>query len=166
MTPPASASKPTGEVRQIQVPAASRALSTLDRIHYADAFVVEAGSTQKRTAEGWARAIFDDAPLALRTSLLSGWSALGFKLSLPPAQGSVLGWPIKRSDPDFVLLGSESRLGMSAELLLRREPNALLFSTLLQLRNPMVRAVWAVVEPRHVPIVQRVLQLASSRWSA
>jgi hypothetical protein len=66
-----------GGVRQVAVPPAARALSTLSRIDYEDAFLVETGPATDRTAEQWARAIVEGAPITVRSTLVSGWSALG-----------------------------------------------------------------------------------------
>ena len=74
---------------------------------------------------------------------------------------SVLGWPIRASDPDFVLLGAESRVGMPGELLLRREDDGLLFATFVRHDNPLVRALWARVVPGHVRTVRTLLERAS-----
>ena len=68
-------------VRQVPVPPAVLELSTLARVDYADAFLVPTAEGRSRTAEAWARAVLEDAPLAVRTSLLSGWSGLGLKMS-------------------------------------------------------------------------------------
>src|SRR5271156_5701905 len=51
-------------VHQIEVPIAARALCTLARIHYADAFVLETRHGDDRTPEEWARAILEGAPTA------------------------------------------------------------------------------------------------------
>jgi hypothetical protein len=125
----------------------------LSHIDYADAFVIETENAGDRTAEQWARAILEGAPLAVRTQLVSGWSSLGLKLG----RAGVLGWPVQRSTPGFVLLGAGSRIGMPAELLLERRRGALLFCTFVQHDNAVARAVWAGVEPVHVPVVRRVL---------
>jgi hypothetical protein len=150
-------------VRQIAVPPDARALGTLPRIDYEDAFLVDTGPVSERTPEQWARAVLEDAPLKLRTALLSGWSALGLNLARPGSEGSVLGWPIRVSTEDVLLLGAESHIGMPAELLLRREPGGFLFSTFVHHGNPGARAIWAGVEPVHVPIVRRILERASGR---
>ncbi len=90
-------------------------------------------------------------------------SAIGLKLGAERAKRFVLGWEIRRDTPEFVLLGAESRIGMPAELLLKREEHALLFATLVQQDNQIARAVWAGTEPVHVPIVRRILDQASRR---
>lgn len=152
-----------GRVRQIAVPAAARSLSTLSHIDYEDAFLVETDALRQHTAEEWARAVLEGAPLKVRGKLLSGWSALGLKLDCARSRSSVLGWPIRESNPDLVLLGAESRVGMPAQLLFKREPDALLFATFVQQDNRVARALWAATEPAHGPIVRQILEGARRR---
>jgi hypothetical protein len=155
-------SSPQGvAVRQVTVPPAARALSTLSRVDYEDAFLVETGSAADRTAEGWARAVLEDAPLAVRSRLLSGWSALGLKLGRGPSDRYVLGWEVRRRTPDVVLLGAGSRIGMPGELLFERERQTLLFATFVHHGNPIARALWAGAEPVHVPTVRHLLEHAA-----
>ncbi len=149
--------EPAEKVRQIAVPPEARALATLPRVDYADAFLVEVGGIRDRTPEEWARAILEDAPESLRRSLTLGWSALGLKLGSNRSDRHVLGWEVRRSTPDHVLLGAGSRIGMPAELLVKRQGERLLFSTFVQHENLLARAVWAGVEPAHCPIVRSVL---------
>jgi hypothetical protein len=153
-------------VCQIDVPPDARALSTLAHIDYEDAFLVETGPAPDRTPEQWARAVLEDAPLAVRKSLLSGWAALGLKVGGGRSGRSVLGWAVRQSTPDFVLLGRDSRVGMPGELLFKREDDALLFSTFVQKGNPVARALWAGVESTHVRIVRQILEDARRRWRA
>lgn len=155
------ASRLPHKVRQLRVPPVVRALSTLPRVDYSDAFLVESGSTQDWSAEQWARVLLVDAPVAIRTKLTLGWSAIGLK---PTTRGSVLGWEIRISTPDFVLLGRDSWIGMPGELLFKRESEALLFATFVHQANHIARTVWAAVEPAHVRIVPQVLEEASRRF--
>jgi hypothetical protein len=152
-------------VRQIEVPAAARELSTLSRVDYADAFRVDTGSAAGRTAEQWARAVLEDAPATTRTTLLSGWASLGLKVGRPGSDGTVLGWKVRRNTPDVLLLGADSRIGMPGELLFKRERDGLLFATFVQYGNPAARAVWAGVEHVHVRIVRSILERAGRRSS-
>jgi hypothetical protein len=152
------------DVRQIAVPPDAKALSTLAHIDYEDAFLVETGPAPDRTPEQWARAVLEDAPIAVRKSLLSGWSALGLKVGGGRSGRSVLGWEVRQSTADFVLLGRDSRVGMPGELLFKREGDALLFATFVQKNNPVARALWAGVEPAHVRIVRQILEDARRRW--
>src|SRR4051794_33540632 len=79
-------------VRQIAVPPRARALSTLARIDYEDAFLVDVAGD--RTPEAWARAIFDDAPLGLRVTLWSAWLALGLRHGPLRSDHHILGWTV------------------------------------------------------------------------
>jgi hypothetical protein len=155
----------TADVRQIDVPPSVRALSTLPRTDYCDAFVFDVGSHHDESAEDLIREILEGAPLPVRTQLLSGWSTIGLKVT-SGSQGSVLGWDVRRSDPEYVLLGADSRSGMPGELLLKKEDRALLFATFVAQRNLIARAMWAVTEPVHVRVVRDILAQASRRLRA
>jgi hypothetical protein len=160
--PPATVQEP-GRVRQVELPAQARALSTLPRIDYHDAFAVEAARGQGRTAEQWARAVLEDAPLATRRALTRGWFALGLRLGPVRSGERVLGWEIRRSTLDAVLLGAGGRLGLEGELLFLRQQDTLLFATFVQLGNPAARALWAGISPRHRQIVAGLLEQAIPR---
>ena len=148
--------------RQVAVPGVARARCTLPRVDYEDAFAVELSSAHVRTAEQWARAILEDAPLAMRNGLRRGWLALGLKLDAVPPERSVLGWEVRCSTRDSVLLGADSRIGMPAELLVTRQKRAVRIATFLEHRNPAARAVWTTVEPAHRRIVPRFLVRAQA----
>lgn len=148
-----------GEVRQIEPPAAARALSGLSRIDYADAFLVEVGAAL--TGEGWARAVLEELPLALRVKLVLGWSALGLRLGSPLSDRHVLGWHVAHGGSDYALLSAGSRLGLAGELLFKPEGSELLFATLVRQDGPFARAVWPRIVPQHVRVVQHVLRRAA-----
>jgi hypothetical protein len=144
-------------VHQITTPRAARAISTLPRIDYEDAFLAETELVSERTGEEWARAILEGAPLAAQAQLRWGWLMLGLRLGWPGSDGHVLGWKVRHSEPNFVLLGAGSWVGMPAELLCQRQADGLLFATFVQHQNPIVRAAWAAVEPVHVQVVPRLI---------
>jgi hypothetical protein len=152
--------------RQIELPPEARALSTLSGVGYEDAFVVEVRSAQDRTAEEWARAILEGSPLSLRTGLVATWLVLGLKLGSPWSRRGVLGWPIRRSTPDVLLLGAGSRAGMPAQLLLKRDERTLLLATFVRHENRLARAVWARITPGHCRTVRHVLDQARYRVEA
>jgi hypothetical protein len=152
-----------GTVRQIALPPAARALSTFSRIDYHDAFFVDAGPAGDRTAEQWARAVLEDAPAGVRRKLVRGWRALGLKIGSPRSGRHVLGWEVRRSTPDFVLLGAGSRIGMPGELVFMREPRGLLFVTFVRQENRIARAVWARTTPAHQRVVRSLLAQAARR---
>ena len=162
----AGAAGPPARARQIAVPPAARALSTLRRIDYEDAFFVAAGPGQGGSGEQWARAVLEGAPLRVRARLLRGWCLLGLRLGWPGSRRRVLGWRIRRADTDFVLLSAGSRLGMPGELLFKREDSGLLFATFVQQRNSLARAIWGRVEPAHQRVVSSLLTQAARRETA
>jgi hypothetical protein len=150
-------------VRQVDVPPSARALSMLTRIDYADTFLVDIGPSEVHTAEEWAREVLEGAPLAIRTKLLSGWSSIGLKVGTGPSDRSVLGWQVRRSTTEHVLLGADSRIGMPGELLFKKDGDTLLFATFVHHGNLIARGLWAMVEPAHVRIVRNILDEASRR---
>jgi hypothetical protein len=152
-----------GRVRQVTLPPAARALSTLSHVDYEDAFLVEAGPAQDRTGEQWARAILEDAPMSTRKALSKGWSALGLRLGSTQSDEYVLGWEVRYTTPDVALLGASGRLGLCGELLFEREQHTLLFATFVQLENRIARGLWAGIAPRHLQVVRDLLEQASCR---
>jgi hypothetical protein len=134
---------PHRAVSAVTLPAEARALSTLSRVDYEDAFRLDAGVD--RSAEQWVRAMLNDAPLTVRSRLVAGWLALGLNLRGPWAAHRVLGWKVQHSDPDFVLLSANSWLGLRGQLLFRHEPRGLLFATLIQQNNSVARSLWVTI---------------------
>ena len=145
------------QARKVPTPPAARALCSLPRIDYEDTFVAETGHAQELTAEEWARRIIQESPARFRVTAPATWFALGLKHGLPWSSETVLGWPVRRSEPDFVLLGARSRTGMPAELLIKREADSILFATFIQHGSPVMRRVWSLVERPHQEIVPRLL---------
>jgi hypothetical protein len=155
-----------GEVHRVAVPPATRVLSTLPRIDYEDAFLLETGRAQDQSAEQWIRVILEDAPARTRRALRRGWFGLGLGLGSTRDDRLVLGWEVRRSTPDFALLGASSRLGFEARVFLKRQRQSLLLGTLLRFKNPLARTVWAVLAPTHRRYEQHLLKMASSKLVA
>jgi hypothetical protein len=145
------------DVVEMPLPHDSRALSRLERIDYSDAFRLVTSPGDDRTGEAWARAMLEDAPAATRRMLRDGWRALGLRLGAADDPAGVLGWPVRESTPDHVVLAADSWLGMRAELVFVREPGALRFSTLITLRNLQARLVWSGIAARHRRVVRDLL---------
>ena len=146
-------------VRQIDPPQDIRDLSSLPRVDYADAFVVEMPDCPQWTAHRWATAVLEEAPAATRATLTAGWTALG--LTSAATADSMLGWEVRHRDPDVLLLGRDSIVGMPGELLFSRRAEGLVFATFIQHRSAATRALWKRVEPVHVRTVSTLLQRAA-----
>jgi hypothetical protein len=153
--------RPDGSVSALTLPPDARALTTLSRIDYEDAFLLDAGV--ERPADEWVRAMLNEAPLIVRTRLVAGWLALGLNLRAPWSAHRVLGWKVQHSDPKFVLLAADSWLGLRGQLLFRSEPRGLLFATFIQQNNPLVRSLWVKITERHQQVVQSLLIHAARR---
>lgn len=143
-------------VRRLPVPPEDHGRSTLARVDYADTFVVDVGDVTTRSAEDWARAVLEEAPLRRRSGLLSGWTLLGLELDLG-GPGTVLGWRVRERTPDAVLLGAAGRLGLSGELRFAREGGLLRFATFVQLDGRAARLAWAGTERVHDSVVRSLL---------
>jgi hypothetical protein len=147
-------------VRQIALPPNARSLSTLPHVDYEECFVLDVDAGEERSGEQWARAMVEDSHI--RSALTWSWFALGLKLGSPRSDRLVLGWELRRSTPGYALLGAGSRIGMPAELLFKPERDRLLFATFVQHKNPVARALWAAVAPRHRRVVRHLLRQARS----
>jgi hypothetical protein len=150
----------TTQVREVPLPPDARMLTTLSRVDYTDGFVLETDRAEDRTGEEWVRAMVEDAPAPTRRTLRRTWRALGVRLGSTDDDRLVLGWTVRRSTPDFALLAARSLIGMEAEVLCKREPRALRVATFMKLKNPIARAVWAVVSPEHRKMVRHLLKEA------
>ena len=93
-------------VRQIAPPTANHELSTLGRIDYEDAFLVDVDDPQTHDAEHWLRAVLEGAPAAVRLRLLSGWTGLGLKMTLTGSAQTVLGWEVRTRSADVISLSA------------------------------------------------------------
>jgi hypothetical protein len=72
----------------------------------------------------------------------------------------VLGWRVRQSTRETVLLGADSRIGMPAELFVAVRDEGVVVGTLLSKRNPVASLVWAGVERPHRRVVPAVLARA------
>lgn len=151
----------TDPVSQISLPAQARALSTLERVDYADAFRVAAGV--QRTPQQWVDAVLRDAPAGVRARLVLGWCALGLRLGAPWSADRVLGWRVQHTDDRFVRLTADSWLGLRGQLLFSSEPGGLLFATVIQHTSPVARLAWPAITDRHQRVVRSLLRHAARR---
>jgi hypothetical protein len=139
--------------------------ASVSRPDYADAFVTRSPSAHTWPARSWVRHVLQEAPLGTRAGLVAGWVALGLKVA-PGRRDAVLGWAVHRMTHDHVVLGLDSVLGLSAELVFARDQDAWWFGTVLSVRTPAARAAWSAVEPAHVRFVPALLADAAVRADA
>jgi hypothetical protein len=148
-------------VHRLPAPPELLAHSTLARVDHADTYAVEVPG-DGASAEALARAILEDAPLRRRAPLLAGWTALGLALDVGDPE-AVLGWRIRRSTGDLLLLGADGRIGLSGELLFEHAGGRLRFATFVQLDGRPARLAWAGIERTHDAVVRMLLAEGVSR---
>jgi hypothetical protein len=105
----------------------------------------------------------EDAPIIMRRAFRWGWFALGLRLGSTRSDRFVLGWEVRAAPQTSRSLGASSRRGLPAELLCKRQQQALLFATFVQQENHIACAVWAGVAPVHRLVVRYPLERASRR---
>ncbi|EME98219.1 hypothetical protein J7W19_22855 [Streptomyces mobaraensis NBRC 13819 = DSM 40847] len=163
MTDPVARPRVADRVRHIPVPPAAHALSTLPRIDYENAVLAEPDPAPDRTALRWARAVLEDADAETRQALTQGWTSLGLALAPAGSDGHVLGWRVRGSTPDAVLLAADATRGLRGELLFQRAQGTLLLACFIRLDDDAARALWAQVESHHPQVMHRLLEQAVSR---
>lgn len=147
---------------RVPVPEEIRALDTLDQPGYADAFEARARVSSERSAEAWARSVFEELPGWRQLLLVLGWQlALGFRPG-PRGAGHVLGWRITHASPGSITLAQRSPL-LAAHLVLRANGPRLVLVTVVRRENLVGRLLWAAVAPVHRFVVLRVLRRAVLR---
>ena len=146
------------QIIEIDIPPEARELTTLSRVDYTDAFILETARAADLTGEQWARAILEGAPEGTRTMLRRGWFMLGVRLGSTDDESLVLGWTVRRSFPDHALLAARSPFGLDAEVLFKREPKGLLAATLMKFNNPIARAFWGRFSSRHRKVLRHLLR--------
>jgi hypothetical protein len=128
---------------------------------YADAFAVDVPAG--RTAEDWAREVFERAPGVLQLGMYAGWRA-GLFLRLGPrrAPGHVLGWPVASSDASTVRLATDSPL-LSAVQVVEVDGTRLTWTTIVEHHNAASKAIWSISSLVHRALMVRLLNAAARR---
>jgi hypothetical protein len=142
-----------------QIPGADTAAGS----HYAAAWEVSIPSGDARSAEQWARAVFEEAPRAIRSFVMVGWIAgLGLRLGPRPSTDHVIGWQIASAAPDQIVLRVRSALLGTGHLALRVERSRVVLGSFVRYEKRGARPIWAAVQPLHHLILPYLLGHAAS----
>ena len=140
------------------VPERVHALCTFDAPDYIDSFTVHTSDARERSAEGWARAVLEEAELS-RRSARRLWRLIGLRLGPKPHSAAhVQGWSIADTGADWIRLETASWYLYAQAVCLVDESEVSLSLSLRYRRAPVARFVWAFVEKPHqraVPIMLR-----------
>jgi hypothetical protein len=132
------------------------------RADYADAFEVRTDLPDHRSAEQWARSALEHAPRAVRgTILVAHRGLLRFRLGPLRSSSHVLGWRIRRSDPDRIELTAEGPLVSGLLVGRRTSPTVIQLETFLFFHRRSARLVWLAVGPVHRRFAPLLLRRAS-----
>jgi hypothetical protein len=152
----------TVRAHRVPMPDGVAAVATLADPDGTYACEIVALDARARSAEAWARAVFEDAPRLLRSLIVFGWvAALRLKLGSRRLPTKVLGWTIVSATPDAVLLGVESPL-LRAQLVVRVEDVTVVHATFVTFRNRLGRSLWAVAAPIHRRVIPYLLTRAAT----
>jgi Protein of unknown function (DUF2867) len=142
------------------VPAAVRAVDPLTDADYTDAFDADTTGAEARSPEQWARATFDDAPVAMRWFLLAGWRAvLGLRFGPLRSPDHILGWHVLDRTASSVVLELRSWF-LTCHLVFWTSDTRLVFSSSIRYERKIGRVVWPPVSIIHRRVVPYLLRHA------
>jgi hypothetical protein len=128
---------------------------------FACAYEVAVAPDDHRSAEQWARAAWEEAPLPMRWFLLAGWR-LVLRLPVGPRHSPdhVLGWNVVVREPEETVCELSSRF-LGAYNTFRLVDGRLVWSTFVTYRRPIARVMWAPAALLHRPLVRLSLRRAA-----
>jgi hypothetical protein len=138
------------------IPDRIRARITLAEPDHVDLFTIETPVATDHTAEDWARAILEQAPVSRRNARRF-WRTLGLRLGPPGSPDHVQGWRIAARHDDWLRLETAS-FYMTAEAVCLVEPGQVSLSLSVRHDRPPATLVWAAVADPHqraVPVMLR-----------
>ncbi|WP_252395473.1 DUF2867 domain-containing protein [Streptantibioticus parmotrematis] len=151
--------------RRTAVPRDLTALVTeQDRLppHYTSAFAVPVAAEDSRSPEQWARAVFEEAPAAVRWSMVTGWRlTLRLRLGSAGSPDHVLGWHVAGPGPRTITLTAPSPL-ITARNVVVVDATRVTWVTLVRHDHPLARWVWATAAPVHHLLIPYLLGRAAN----
>jgi hypothetical protein len=138
------------------VPEAVRSLTTLADPDYVDLFTVTTAVAADRSAEEWARAVLEEAPLSRRDARVL-WRFMGLRLGPPHSADHVQGWKIAARGDNWLRVETASWY-MTAQAVCLVEEGQVSLSLSLRYDRPVGALVWALVSGPHqraVPVMLR-----------
>jgi len=150
-------------VERRSVPEVVRTIDPLTDPDYTDAFEVDTSSAKPRSAEQWARATFEDAPVAMRWFLLASWRAgLGLRLGPRHSSDHVHGWRILDRATSSITLELRSWF-LRCHLVFWLDDTKLVFSTSIRYERQIGAVIWPPASILHRRIVPYLLQHAARK---
>jgi len=153
--------KPKARAHIVEMPERIRNRDTLSDPDYTYACAVTASDTGNRTAEQWARAVFEGAPRPMRWFLITGW-VLVLRLRLAPLRSPqhILGWTILASTPTSITLTSDA-VAFRTHLVVDVQQSQIVHATFLRFERRRGRVLWIVTNPIHRLTIRYLLGRAA-----
>ena len=136
-----------------------RTITRPGRPDYTTTLTTQRPPGDRRTAEEWAREVWESAALPVRILLRIGWRCLGLRGHRAPE--CVLGWTVAESHPDHVLLTIPSRV-MSARNLVQVDAAQVRWTTEVDFERPAARVLWSLAAPIHHRVIPAGLRRAAA----
>jgi hypothetical protein len=140
-----------------EVPEAVRSLTTFAEPDYVDLFTIRTPLAGQRSAEGWARAVLEEAALSRRNARIL-WRMMGLRLGPPQSPKHVQGWRIAARGDTWIRAEASSWY-VSGQALCLVEDGQVSVSLSLRYEHPLVaRLVWALIADPHqraLPVMLR-----------
>lgn len=133
---------------------------------YEVAFEIERPEGVPRSAERWARAMFEEAPLAMRWFLIVGWSAITCRISPRRSPARILGWQIESTSPQTAVIAVRAWVGLTSRLIFFADDDLVTVASFVRFTGPvtpLARVVWAATVPLHERILPHLLTAARRR---
>jgi Protein of unknown function (DUF2867) len=120
------------------------------------------GPGRTRSAEQWARAVFEGAPASLRWCIVFGWRAfLGLRLQPLDGADQVLGWKVEQApEPDRMVLAADSPV-LQAENIVAVDESVVLWVTVVRFHSRIGRLLWGMASPVHQLTIPFLLSRAA-----
>ena len=141
-----------------EVPETVRALTTLDEPDYVDLFTAEAPRATDSSAEEWARAVLEQAPVSRRNARRF-WRLLGLRLGPPHSPDHVQGWTIAARGDGWIRLETASWY-LTAQAVCLVEDGRVSLSLSVRYDRAVAALVWAFVSGPHQRAVPVMLHQA------
>jgi hypothetical protein len=140
------------------VPESVRGLTTLPEPDYVDLFTAEVPMAVDASAEEWARAILERAPVSHRNARRF-WRTMGLRLGPPHSPDHVQGWAIAARGDNWIRLETASWY-LTAQAVCLVEDGRVSLSLSIRNDRRVAALVWALVSGPHQRAVPVMLHQA------
>jgi hypothetical protein len=138
------------------VPEAIRSLGSITKPDYVDLFTIRTAGATQGSAEQWARAILEEAPVSRRNARAL-WQLMGLRLGPRGSPEHVQGWKIAARGDNWLLAETGSWY-LTAQAVCLVEQDQVSISLSLRYDRQVAAVVWRLIEGQHqkaVPVMLR-----------